>query len=82
MNYLRREKGKLRVKRVLRVMRETSSHIGIDFYSDDGDYAKRLLRTRHPCSCPMCGNPRRHFGERTLQERTIDLTVDLEYNGV
>lgn len=21
------------------------------------------------CSCPMCGNPRRHFGERTLQER-------------
>jgi len=20
------------------------------------------------CSCPMCGNPRRHFGERTMQE--------------
>lgn len=21
------------------------------------------------CSCWMCGNPRRHFGERTIQER-------------
>lgn len=21
------------------------------------------------CSCSMCGNPRRHFGEVTLQER-------------
>lgn len=20
------------------------------------------------CSCPRCGNPRRHFGQRTLQE--------------
>lgn len=20
------------------------------------------------CSCAMCGNPRRHFGERTIQE--------------
>lgn len=25
--------------------------------------------TRVPCSCPLCGNPRRHFGERTRQER-------------
>ncbi len=26
---------------------------------------------QHPqvCSCPMCGNPRKHFGERTIQER-------------
>ncbi len=22
-----------------------------------------------PCSCWMCGNPRRYFGERSLQER-------------
>jgi hypothetical protein len=22
------------------------------------------------CSCPMCGNPRRHFQEKTRQERT------------
>ncbi len=21
------------------------------------------------CSCAMCGNPRRHFGERSMQEK-------------
>lgn len=32
----------------------------------------RLARTRTPCSCTMCGNPRRRLGERSLQERRID----------
>ena len=26
-------------------------------------------RTPKPCSCWMCGNPRKWFGERTVQER-------------
>lgn len=26
------------------------------------------------CSCPQCGNPRRHFGQRTRQELIHDLT--------
>ncbi len=25
-----------------------------------------------PCSCFMCGNPRKFFGERTLKERRAD----------
>ena len=29
-----------------------------------------------PCSCPMCGNPRRHFGEKTMQEIKADITTD------
>jgi hypothetical protein len=29
----------------------------------------RLAETRTPCSCWMCGNPRRYWRERTLQER-------------
>lgn len=28
-----------------------------------------------PCSCTGCGNPRRHFGERTLQELKWVLTA-------
>ena len=24
------------------------------------------------CSCPMCGNPRRHFHEKTQQEKLAD----------
>ena len=35
-------------------------------------YTHRLLQDRQPCSCWMCGNPRRHFGKKTLQERIAD----------
>ncbi len=35
-----------------------------------------LTRTPHPCSCPMCGNPRRCFGERSIQERRWMQAVD------
>ena len=38
---------------------------------------KKLVLNKHhtayhtpaSCSCPMCGNPRKWFGERTVQER-------------
>jgi hypothetical protein len=29
----------------------------------------RIAHARQLCSCAMCGNPRRYFGEPTLQER-------------
>jgi hypothetical protein len=29
---------------------------------------------RKPCSCPACGNPRRHFGERTLRETKTEIS--------
>jgi len=32
-----------------------------------------LANTRTVCSCWMCGNPRRYFGEHTLAERRADL---------
>ena len=31
-----------------------------------------LIKTPKPCSCWMCGNPRKHFGEKSLQERKAD----------
>ena len=30
------------------------------------------LATPAPCSCWMCGNPRRYFGEKTVQEKRAD----------
>ncbi len=27
-----------------------------------------VVNTPHPCSCYLCGNPRKHFGELTIQE--------------
>jgi len=35
-------------------------------YSGKG---KSMAETPAICSCWMCGNPRRYFGDRTVQER-------------
>lgn len=35
--------------------------------------AHELEGNRSPCSCHMCGNPRRHWGEYTQQERVADI---------
>ncbi|PMS14143.1 hypothetical protein FNF07_06110 [Trinickia caryophylli] len=36
----------------------------------------RLIDTPTPCSCWMCGNPRRYLGERTIGERRWAQYVD------
>lgn len=47
----------------------------VDALADDDAYVGKRARTRVPCSCHNCGNPRRHGKtERlTLQERRADL---------
>lgn len=39
---------------------------------DEGDIGY-LAHTPHNCSCHMCGNPRKHFKEKTMQEKKADL---------
>jgi len=43
-----------------------------EFYNGDETQRQKHIRqmaeTRHPCSCHMCGNPRRMFNEKTMQE--------------
>lgn len=31
----------------------------------------KLTQNPANCSCPMCGNPRRHFGSRTIPEQRL-----------
>jgi hypothetical protein len=33
----------------------------------------RRAENRQSCSCPLCGNPRKHFNEKTRQEYLADL---------
>lgn len=66
MNPYRREGGLRRARRVLRIWRARGG--SRQFYDDYVRIAGRMLHTRTPCSCPMCGNPRRHFGKVTRQE--------------
>ena len=64
-------------KRALRRQHEVRmKHQVADYY---GGYARgeprhlgKLAHARQPCSCAMCGNPRRWFGELTLQERRFE----------
>lgn len=45
---------------------------GQDPASGTGKPLGKVLATPAPCSCALCGNPRRYFGETTLQERRSD----------
>lgn len=38
--------------------------------------AKRMARNKKPCSCFMCGNPRKHFKLPTLKEKICTANTD------
>ena len=65
----RREEGIRRAKKVLDVWEAQNPR----FYSemDENELLDQLhlyTSTRKPCSKWCCGNPRRHFGKKTIQE--------------
>lgn len=37
-----------------------------------------LASTPTPCSCDMCGNPRRHWKQKTIQEMKADESFYME----
>ena len=51
----------------------------VEYLADDGPLEQAMRFTRVPCSGPCCGNPRRHFGERTPQERRADADLQAEF---
>lgn len=68
MNKLqRRQKGLQKARKLLAVYRNTNQ-LHKEFYEEGGILEKHLINTRVPCSCQMCGNPRKYFGELTRQE--------------
>ncbi len=71
MNKLeRRLEGIKKARKVLRVWRGCFGKKE-DYYMDGGEAEKRLIKTRVPCSCLWCGNPRKHFGQVTRQEKKV-----------
>jgi len=50
------------------------------------DELERILgiyrKTKVPCSCYMCGNPRRHWGYLPMQEVKQHLNADSQYEEV
>ena len=45
------------------------------YHQPDVAQLGRMATTHTPCSDACCGNPRRHFGERSVQERRADETA-------
>jgi len=73
MNPQRRRIGVKKARRVLDVWRACSASDRFDpFYASGGPMEQVMTHTRVKCSCPMCGNPRRHYGELTPQEHRAD----------
>lgn len=35
-------------------------------------HQKKMAETRKPCSCHMCGNPRKHWKDETMQEKKLN----------
>jgi len=53
-----------------RLKRKRSDHFG----GSAGSSARKLgmvVSTAAPCGCAMCGNPRKFFGDLTMQERRL-----------
>lgn len=41
------------------------------FWSEEEkeEHQRKMAETRKPCSCHMCGNPRKHWKDKTMQEK-------------
>jgi len=72
--HLRLELGRKKARKVIRAMRNRFQHHP-EWLDEDGDIFHRMIHTRANCSCAMCGNPRKYFGEVTRQEQVSDMDI-------
>lgn len=42
------------------------------------EWARHRRDVTKECSCPMCGNPRKYFDEKTMQERKREMKDKLD----
>lgn len=48
-----------------RLKKKRKYHCGVKQSDEDSAF---YVNTPTPCSCPLCGNPRKYYGEKTRQE--------------
>lgn len=49
------------------------SLLQMDWYDkEDAIHRAHFYDTRHPCSCYMCGNPRKAWKDKTMQEKKFE----------
>ena len=67
----RRQNTKIKQKKILNICKNIWK---INFEKDMTEeelniFVKKFRDNAQRCSCPMCGNARRHFGIETIQEK-------------
>lgn len=67
----------IRLHHISRLKNNRNHYWGLDLTHDDRR-SGIVVDTPAPCSCWMCGNPRKYFGHRTLQEISFDEVSKLE----
>ena len=63
-------KRALRRHHVNRLKQKRRIHWGRVLHTDEE--LGKAVGTPKPCSCFMCGNPRKYYGEKTVQERRFE----------
>jgi hypothetical protein len=61
------------VRRGLRVLRIWQAK---SFGEPTKEQIHLFAKTRKPCSGPCCGNPRKHFGKKTVRELHAEETAE------
>lgn len=51
-----------------------------EYVGEQIDYARKRAGSPKPCSGWCCGNPRTHFGTKTLTEFRFDISCEEEYD--
>lgn len=78
MNYIRTKNANIQAREIFRHYHlhypENLSSEEIErFCGKVDDILGSYRKTKTPCSCYMCGNPRKWFGEKTRQEKIADI---------
>jgi len=73
-------KGRIKARRVLKIQEQC-----MDEHYDKETYESQLhlmTHTRKRCSCAMCGNARKWFNEKTMQERKADVSFQSQLEDI
>jgi hypothetical protein len=70
-------KRSLRRHHLQRLKKKAGNYFGgwIKSHPDKAHFVGIYANTHTPCSCWMCGNPRKYFNEKTLQELKTEQAV-------
>lgn len=74
MHYQRLKTARRKARKVYKYYHDLfpENYLPNDSKEDRDRFLGVYRKTKVPCSCWACGNPRKHFNEKTVQEKKAD----------